>query len=120
MSGRLSILERFTRIRAPLPDSVNWAIVVAAFLVPLPAWIIVTHFQWVDPLFMPGPEKVLNSIVALNESGRLWTDIGMIIFRVGAGFILAALVAIPIGILIGTYHAADAIFEPVTDFIRYM
>jgi NitT/TauT family transport system permease protein len=69
---------------------------------------------------MPGPEKVLNSIIGLHQSGRLWTDIGMSIFRVGTGFLLAAAVAIPIGILIGTYHAADAIFEPLTDFIRYM
>src|ERR1044071_9508564 len=120
MASRLSILDRITRIRAPLPDFVYWGIVVATFLLPFIAWVIIAHYQWVDPLFMPGPQKVLNSIIDLNNSGRLWTDIGMSVFRVSAGFLLAAAVAIPIGVLIGTYHAADAVFEPMTDFIRYM
>lgn len=120
MSSRLSLLERITRIRAPLPDGVYWSVVLATFVLPLVLWVAITSFELVDPLFMPGPAKVVESIARLNESGRLWTDIGMSVFRVGTGFVLAALIAVPIGILIGTYHVADAIFEPLTDFIRYM
>lgn len=120
MSSRLTIFERATRIRAPLPNGVYWSVVLATFMVPLIAWVAITSLQLVDPLFMPGPGKVIESIARLNESGRLWTDIGMSVLRVGTGFVLAAIVAVPVGILIGTYHLADAVFEPMTDFIRYM
>ena len=36
------------------------------------------------------------------------------------GFLLATVLAIPIGVLIGTYRFAEAAIEPLVDFVRYM
>jgi NitT/TauT family transport system permease protein len=41
-------------------------------------------------------------------------------WRVTAGFVLSALIALPLGLYIGTYRPVQAFFEPLTDFIRYM
>ena len=40
--------------------------------------------------------------------------------RITIGFSISTVLALPIGILIGTYRAAEAVVEPSVDFIRYM
>ena len=40
--------------------------------------------------------------------------------RITIGFAISTALALPIGILIGTYRAAEAAIEPSVDFIRYM
>src|SRR4030095_5445876 len=50
----------------------------------------------------------------LHES--LWHSCQIILW----GFLYAALLGIPIGILCGTFGAASALVEPSVDFVRYM
>src|SRR6201999_628596 len=47
-------------------------------------------------------------------------DIGMTVWRVLGGFVLAALVAVPIGVLMGAYKPIEAFFEPFVSFARYL
>jgi NitT/TauT family transport system permease protein len=47
-------------------------------------------------------------------------DIGMTIWRVVGGFVLAALVAVPLGILMGAYKPVEAFLEPFVSFARYL
>src|SRR5437016_12113915 len=47
-------------------------------------------------------------------------DIGMTIWRVIGGFILAAIVAVPLGVLMGAYKPIEAFFEPFVSFARYL
>jgi NitT/TauT family transport system permease protein len=42
------------------------------------------------------------------------------IYRVTAGWALSAVIALPLGLLIGTFRPVQALLEPLTDFIRYM
>jgi len=51
---------------------------------------------------------------------ELLADVGISCFRVIAGWALSALVALPLGLLIGTFRIVQALLEPLTDFIRYM
>jgi NitT/TauT family transport system permease protein len=48
------------------------------------------------------------------------TDIAMSTYRVLAGFLLAAVLGVPLGLLMGTFKAAEALMEPLVGFIRYM
>ena len=45
-------------------------------------------------------------------------DIAVTIWRVVGGFILAAIVAVPLGILMGAYKPVEAFFEPFVSFAR--
>ena len=47
-------------------------------------------------------------------------DIGMTIWRVVGGFVLAAAVAVPLGILMGAYKPIEALLEPFVSFARYL
>jgi NitT/TauT family transport system permease protein len=48
------------------------------------------------------------------------TDILNSVYRVMIGFIIAAVIGVPIGLIMGTYKIAEALTEPVVGFIRYM
>jgi ABC-type nitrate/sulfonate/bicarbonate transport system, permease component len=45
---------------------------------------------------------------------------GVSLYRIIVGFLIASVMAIPIGVVIGSYRFWEAAIEPLTDFIRYM
>jgi NitT/TauT family transport system permease protein len=93
---------------------------IVVFAVLLALWWVATAQEWVRPLFLPSPPKVVNRLGELAASGQLWQDAGISIFRITIGFLISTAFALPIGVLIGCYKAWEAIVEPVVDFIRYM
>ena len=47
-------------------------------------------------------------------------DIGMTVWRVLGGFVIAAVLAVPLGVLMGAYKPVEAFFEPFVSFARYL
>lgn len=83
-------------------------------------WWIVTVTGAVDPLFLPQPGDVFSKLGELAGDGTLWDDAKVSIYRIMVGFLVATAMAIPLGVLLGTYRIWEAALEPLTDFIRYM
>jgi NitT/TauT family transport system permease protein len=92
---------------------------VGAFLVVLLAWIAVTARGLAQPQFLPSPQAVLVAWVGLFRGGYL-ADIGISVARVWVAFLLSAVVAIPLGVLMSSYRAVGAFTEPLVDFVRYL
>lgn len=107
-------------IAAPISRRQYWLFAVTGLLLPLIAWALVTAGDWIDPVFLPGPLKVLQRFQIWLLDDGLLGDAAISIYRVGAGFVLSAVLALPIGLLIGAYRPIEALLEPLTDFIRYM
>ena len=95
-------------------------IATLVFAVLALAWFAVTAGGLVLPLFLPSPGQVLSRLAELWGSGQLFADIGISIYRISFGFFISTIVALPIGILIGSYRRWEAAIEPMVDFIRYM
>ncbi len=57
---------------------------------------------------------------ACGPEDGLLKDASISIYRVTAGWLLSAVIALPLGMLIGTFRPVQALLEPLTDFIRYM
>ena len=89
-----------------------------AFGAVLALWVIGSNLT--GPTFLPGPTDVLDRLNRLASDGTLWADMGASVWRIAIGFLVATALAIPIGILIGTYRLAEAAIEPLMDFVRYM
>ncbi|MEQ8199051.1 MAG: ABC transporter permease [Clostridiaceae bacterium] len=83
-------------------------------------WSILTYGKFVDKLFLPTPSATLNAAVTLVAKLGFLGDIKSTIFIVMIGFVVSAIFAIPIGILIGTYKPIEALCEPLLSFIRYL
>ena len=96
------------------------AIAASVFLLLVAAWAAATRAGIVGPLFLPSPDSVWLRMVSLAANGTLWQDAGISLYRIIVGFLIASLMAIPIGVVIGSYRFWEAAIEPLTDFIRYM
>jgi NitT/TauT family transport system permease protein len=107
-------------IRGSLDRRLYWLIATASFCLGLTAWWAVTALELVDPLFLPGPAAVLRRFVGWLRDGGLLADAGISIFRVTAGFSLSAVMALPLGLVIGAYRPVRAFFEPLLEFARYL
>lgn len=62
---------------------------------------------------LPGPVRVWNSLLQISANGDLWSNLGITLGRVGAGFILATVIGLPLGILFGANRRLGEFFEPV-------
>lgn len=106
-------------LRQGIPASVYWGLAALGLLAPLVLWMLAVASGRVEPVFLPGPATVLERISTWWADGLLG-DIGISTMRVVMGWALAAAIALPLGLLIGSWRVVQAVLEPVMDFIRYM
>ncbi|WP_440466261.1 ABC transporter permease [Pseudomonas sp. YH-1] len=112
--------QRWWVIRGELPRSAIWSLAAAGLLLPLLLWWTYSAAGLANPMFFPGPDAVLKRIGHWWSDEGLLGDIAISVYRVMAGFLASAVIALPLGLYIGTYRPVQAFLEPLTDFIRYM
>jgi NitT/TauT family transport system permease protein len=112
--------EAYLNPREPIPATVYVCLGVGSFVVLLTLWVLLTYGGFVEPLFLPTPGRVLRAGRDLFLELGFTTDILNSTYRVLLGFAVAALLGVPLGLLMGTFKAAEALIEPVMGFIRYM
>lgn len=106
--------------KADIPPRLYVALSVLAFALVLSVWAALTYSGSVSPLFLPPPDRIITDGILLFTEFDLLQDISSSVMRVTVGFLLAALLAVPLGVLMGTLKVAEAFMEPVLGFIRYM
>src|SRR5438552_1838217 len=93
---------------------------LAFFVLFVALWAWATFGGYVSKTFLANPLTMLQEgWELLTQQGFLF-DIGMTIWRVVGGFVLAAAVAVPLGIAMGSYKPIEAFFEPFVSFARYL
>ena len=107
------------RFRARTRPDIELWVGIGAFAIVLGAWLVVTEAGLVQPQFLPSPLAVTQAWVELFRNDYL-SDIGISIARVWIAFGASAAIAIPLGVLMSSYRAVGASFEPLIDFIRYL
>ena len=90
------------------------------FALFLAAWAGVTYGGVVPPLFLASPGKTLAAGWALFTQFGFAGDIAITVFRVVGGFVIAAIVAVPLGLAMGAWKPVAAFFEPFVSFARYL
>lgn len=90
------------------------------FLLLLIGWSMVARMNIVNPRFLPSPAMVWDGFQEYFASGKFWEDVRASTQRVLIGFAISAVLAVPIGLFMGSFKAVEAFFEPFTDFVRYM
>ena len=73
---------------------------------------------WISSLSMPhyilpGPGRVWDAFRLILANGDLWSNLGITLWRVAVGFVFAALIGLPFGIVLGANKRAGEFFEPV-------
>ena len=110
----------FFNPKEPIPPGLYLSLSLSSFLFFLVIWSILTYGGFVDALFLPSPGRVFLAGVDLFLEFSFATDIFNSTYRVMVGFIVAATIGVPLGLLMGTFQVAEALTEPLVGFIRYM
>ena len=69
-------------------------------------------------VIFPTPLQVVTGTLELIADGTLWAHIGASLYRVGAGFLLALVVAVPLGLWMGRVRGAYETLNPVFQMLR--
>src|SRR5579863_6847776 len=93
------------RIKESLPALAVIAVLLAAW------WLIVVETRSV---IFPTPWQVVTGTAELIKDGTLWTHIAASLMRVGVGFSLAVLVAVPLGLWLGWVRGGYGTLTPLS------
>ena len=104
----------------PVTSKQRVAYGLAFFVLFVVVWGWATFGGYVSKTFLANPLTMLQEGFELLVKHGFLFDIGMTIWRVVGGFVLAAIIAVPLGVLMGAYKPIEAFLEPFVSFARYL
>lgn len=105
-------------LRANALSMALWIVSIAALI---GFWYLGTKYRWDFYLRftnVPTPGEVLQKLGEVSQSGRFLTHIGISVRRIVSGFLIAAAIAIPLGLLVGRYRMARDLVMPIIEVLR--
>ncbi|MEE9301670.1 MAG: ABC transporter permease [Alphaproteobacteria bacterium] len=117
--GRFEWKGLFT-FRGGISRPMELSLAVASFTILLVFWVALAESGLIREAYLPSPIRVAIAMYTLFAEFNFIKDVYISILRVMIAFTIAALMAIPLGILMNTYRIIGATHEPVMDLIRYL
>ncbi len=111
---------RLMKLLTPVEPNTRIALGIAFFVAFLAFWSLVAWAGIVPKGFLATPLETLRAGWDLFATQGFAHDVGMTVWRVVGGFLIAAAVAVPLGIAMGAYKPVEAFFEPCVSFARYL
>lgn len=81
-------------------------------------WTIMSNQGHLNTIILPAPNSILETIVELVADGALFTNMFISVSRVLQGYLLAAVLGISLGILIGLSKHLDRVTELIIQMIK--
>ncbi len=88
------------------------------FAALLLAWELGSAWKLVDPVSVPRVSAIATAWLETLQNGQLLRQLLPSLWRIFAGFGLAVLVAVPLGLMMGTVSLFYRLLEPLSEFIR--
>ena len=104
----------------PVAAGTRAALGAGFFALFIGAWWLVTWTGLVPPLFLASPAKTLAAGWSLLTEYGFAADIAVTIWRVVGGFLIAAAIGVPLGLMMGAFKPVEAFLEPFISFARYL
>jgi len=104
----------------PIPLYWTLTLGAAVWVLFFGLWELAAAKGWVNTLFMPPPHQVLSTLYTMIVERGFLYDIGISIYRIVASFLLACAIAIPLGVLMGSFRSVEAFFNPFVSAWRYL
>ncbi|GEO86994.1 MULTISPECIES: ABC transporter permease [Alphaproteobacteria] len=104
----------------PIPRSLAATLSILVWVLVIGGWFGLTYSGVVKEMFLPTPQSVLATTYKMAADGTLWVHVLASVQVVLIGFIVSSLVAVPLGLTMGTYRIVQAFLDPLVNFIRYL
>jgi NitT/TauT family transport system permease protein len=89
------------------PQTLAWASVIAVLLL----WEAVVRLAHLNPIYLPAPTGIVRALIDLFANGRLGIDLLATLWRIFAGFAIAVV----LGVLIGVWMATSERMRAIAD-----
>ena len=122
---RRSFASTYLTPKRTIPRQMVLTLGVVGFAVIIAVWTVlalITNDPSVSQSLqlIPRPDVVVVAWVDMVEHLGFLSDVAWSAFRIVAGFALAALIAVPLGLLMGSFEVVRSFFQPPINAIRYM
>jgi len=116
-------------LRAPIPESTGRLLMLASLAFLLLAWCVCSYVTFdrgggpqplVSHFFLPPPDDVVKSLLYLLLQQQLLQAVGVSALRILIAFGLSVAIALPLGVLMGSFEAVNKFFDPVMAPLRYL
>jgi NitT/TauT family transport system permease protein len=107
-------------VREPVTHRAARALMLAGLGTFLAAWCALSYGGLVPDVILPSPTEVLRAFPVLHFEEALVRSALASLYRVTMGFLLSALVAIPLGLLMGTFPPVRHFFASILDPLRFL
>ena len=107
-------------VREPVTHRTAQLLGIAGLASFLLAWCVLSYGNIVPTIILPSPTEVLRAFPVLHFEEALVRSALRSLYRVTMGFALAAAVAIPLGIVMGTFPVIKHFFNPMLDPLRFL
>jgi NitT/TauT family transport system permease protein len=108
------------QIRSLVPRATARKLAVAGVALFLGLWCLLSYTGLVPDVILPSPTDVMKAFPVLHFEEALVRSAGASFYRVMMGFLLSAAVAIPLGVLMGTFPPVKHFFAPILDPLRFL
>lgn len=112
--------RRVLEFRRPIPWSWIAGLGAAVWVVFFGLWELAVAAGWANDRLLPAPWLVVAALSRLFVEQAFAWDILISVYRILLSFACAALIAVPLGILMGAFRAVEAFFHPLVSAWRYL
>ncbi len=112
--------ERWLEFKKPIP---TWELILLGLIVWVlffGIWKLVTAVGWAPPFLLPAPDAVAMTLYELFADRGFLMDVLVSVYRIIVSFAVACLIAVPLGILMGSFSRIEALFNPLVSAWRYL
>ena len=106
------------RLRGDIPPSLQLGLGIFGMVLLFGGWAITSAAM--DSFLYPTPAATWDAAVELYRSGDMANDLQASLTRVAIGYGASMAIGIVIGVLMGSFRSAEAVFEPQVGFLRYI
>lgn len=82
---------------------------IVTFLV---VWQLFVDLRNIPPIYLPSPLAIVRALIEMIEDGSLFANLGATLLRIMVGFLLAAVIGIAVGIIMGMSRIIERIADP--------
>lgn len=112
----LSLFE----FKKPIGRTLQISLAIAAWVVFLSGWHFLAAASFTPEALFPGPAKVATALYELFATQAFGVDVLMSVKRILISFAIALAIALPLGMVMGTFPVAEGFFNPLVSPFRYL
>ena len=116
---RRGLLRTYLTPKQAIPRSSRLVLGIGSFVVIITLWSL-GSILIDNPLFLPSLPRVGKTWIDMVQHQHFLDDVAWSTFRIVAGFLIAAAMAVPLGLLMGSFEVVRSFFQPPINAIRYM